>query len=144
MDQFLWQSNNGRIPLLLEVQRQFLPASGLSPTVEVKRASDEYFADWTTQTFKAPAASGDREALMTEVNNSPGVYKKLFNPVDFQQTQTHQSYIVTYRSTFPSGYSIGNETFTEDTEVTVTDMHFFTDIVASGSNSLKMTAEFVG
>ncbi len=144
-NQFSWQSNDGPIPLLFEVQTEFNPASGLSPTVEVKRASDEFYADWTTITFKPPAASGDKFGSMSVVDNSPGVYKRFFNPVDFSQTLPQQTFIVTYRVTLPSGFIVDESCppLSKARNLTQTETHLFTDMVGSGVQFLQgMTAEF--
>ena len=143
MDHFTWQFNSGNIPLLLEVQSNFIPVSGISPTVEVKRSSDEYFADWSSNTFKAPGSSGLRYGLMTEVDGSAGVYKRLFNPYLFSET-TPKSYIVTYRALLPSGLIVGSTTISEDTNLFETDVHSFIDFVGSGVLAQQgMTITFV-
>lgn len=140
-NQLVWQSNDGDVPLLLEVQVSFTPVSGLSPTVEVKRCADEFYADWTTNTFKSPAASGDRFGSMTEVANTPGVYKRLFNPLTFSQTATQQCYLATYRVTIPSGTVVGSTTLSADQSITETEIHFFNNFNGSGVLG-NMTAEF--
>lgn len=136
MGQFSWQWNDGDIPLLMEVQNNFNPVSGLSPTVELRHALNDRYADWATQTFKDPNASGDRLGTMTEVSGISGLYRRLFNPKDFGQNKKQQVYIATYRATIPSG-SAG---ITEDTDIIASEIHHINDF--AGSGTLGMTVEF--
>lgn len=143
--QYQYQSNDGAVPLSLEVQYEFVPASGLSPTVEVYRASDHYYADWTTMTFKAPAASGDKYGSMSEVPSNHGLYQRNFNPVDFGQILPQQHFYARYQVTIPSGYVAGENTLTANLDLYQTDMLSFTDMVGSGvTEQFGMDASFIG
>ena len=135
-NQFSWQSNDGAVPLMLEIQWEFTPVSGLMPTVEVYRASDHFFADWSTMTFKSPAASGDKFGSMSEVPSDQGLYQRNFNPVDFGQFLPIQSFYMRYKVTLPSGTTVGQgsqqETLSEDFMVQKSETHNFRDMVGSG------------
>lgn len=140
--QYTWQSNDGTIPLLLELQYEFTPASGLSPTVAVYRASDDYYVDWGSNTFKAPTASGTEFATMSEVQ--PGLYRKTFNPVHLGQIQPNQVYYIRYQATIPSGYVVDGEALASDINLIQTETHYFTELAGSGTlPQLGMTASFV-
>ena len=142
--QYTWQSNDGVIPLLFEVQYEYAPASGLSPTVEVYRASDQYYADWDSQTFKSPDASGNRYGSMSESPHVSGLYQRNFNPVLFGQVQPIQVYYVHYSVTLPSGYiARGSDALTEALTLEKTETHFFTELAGSGQlQQLGMTTSF--
>lgn len=135
-NQHTWQSNDGAVPLMLEVQWEFAPVSGLVPTVEVYRATDHFFADWSTMTFKAPAASGTKLGSMSEVPSDQGLYQRNFNPTDFGQFLPIQSFYVRYKVTIPSGTVVGagsqQETLTEDLNLQRSEIHNFRDMVGSG------------
>ena len=131
-NQFRWQSNDGDVPLLLEVQKEFIPVSGISPTVEVYRLPDHYFADWTDLTFKPPAAAGDKFGLMVEVPSDRGVYLRSFNPIDFSQNLPIQNFYVRYRATIPSGTLVGAEIVNRSIDLTKTETHSFVDHLGSG------------
>jgi len=134
--QHTWQSNNGAVPLMLHVLWEFAPVSGIVPTVEVYRASDHFFADWTTMTFKSPAASGNKLGTMGEVPSDEGLYQRNFNPVDFGQILPIQSFYVRYKATIPSGAEVGlegqKETINRDLNLQVSEIHNFRDMVGSG------------
>ena len=126
-NQFTWESNNGDVPLMLEVQKDFIPVSGVSPTVEVYRLPDHFFADWTDLIFKSPASSGDKFGPMTEVPSDQGVYLRFFNPITFSQTGTIQNYYMRYRTIIPSGTLIGSEFLSEPISLIKSETHHFTD-----------------
>lgn len=134
--QFSWQSNNGEVPLMLEVQSEFTPVSGLAPTVEVYRLPDHYFADWTTLTFRPPTASGDKFGSMSEVPSDAGLYHRPFNPVTFGQVLPIQSFYVRYRVTIPSGTVIGQGPtrgpVNFDVDLVRSETHNFREMAGSG------------
>jgi hypothetical protein len=135
-NQHSWQSNDGAVPLMLEVQWEFTPVSGLLPTVEVYRATDHFFADWSSKTFKSPSTSGDKYGSMSEVPSDQGLYQRNFNPVDFGQNLPIQSFYVRYKVTIPSGTAVGQgsqaETLIEDLNLQRSEIHNFRDMVGSG------------
>lgn len=142
-NQFQWQSNNGDVPLMLEVQKDFIPVSGILPTVEVYRLPDHFFADWTDLSFKAPAVVGDRFGVMSEVPSDRGVYLRFFNPIDFSQNLPIQNFYVRYRATIPSGTLVGAEILNRSITLEKTETHSFLDHLGSGiTNQIGLDLSF--
>lgn len=101
--QSIWASNAGSIPLLLSVQFNFVSVSGLIPTVEVFRTSDDFIADFSDNTFKASGAVSGI-VPMTEVPTDQGLYRRNFDPADFGIV-TEEKFYVRYKTTIPQSVS---------------------------------------
>ncbi len=131
----IWTSNAGSVPLLLAVQFNFVPVSGLSPTVEVYRNSDDFIADFDDLTFKSSGAVSG-QAIMTEVPTDQGLYRRNFDPADFGII-TEEEFYMRYKTTVPQSVSpllIPPAGF----PIVVHETHVFVDF-----NGLGMTASFV-
>ena len=90
--QSVWASNSGPIPLLLSVQFNFVPVSGLIPTVEIYRNSDDFIADFDDNTFKAAGAVSG-VVPMTEVPSDDGLYRRNFDPAAFGIVDEEKFYV---------------------------------------------------
>jgi hypothetical protein len=119
--QFIWQTNNIPVFLFLEVQFNSVPVAGISPTVEVYKASNDTYVDFNTNTFVA--SGGNRFGALTEVPSNSGLYKRQFDPRNFAESG-NQVYYMRYRATVPSGF----QGLTSDRPVSGTEVHYFTEI----------------
>ncbi len=63
--QFVWQKQDLPVPLMLEVQVNNVPASGLSPTVEIYKYDTHEYADFDTNTFVS--SGGNKLASMSGI-----------------------------------------------------------------------------
>ena len=99
--QYIWE--RGALPkaLTLEVLYDDFPVTGLSPTVEVYRFSDDAYVDWATSTFVS--SGGTRFGSLSGVPSNSGLYRRHWNPTDFGQT-TDAIYYMRYKATVPSGF----------------------------------------
>jgi hypothetical protein len=118
--QFTWQKDDLPAALMLEVQFDFVPVSGITPTVEIYKYSDDTQANFSTMTF---AASGGNTSGMMEVPSDDGLYRLDFDPRDFGESG-NERYYVRYRATVPSGF----EGLAEDKNVIGSEIHYFTEI----------------
>ena len=130
MQQFVWQRGVGAIPLLLTLEYEFVPVSGLSgvlsPTVDVVRALDDYFLDWNSYQFVSTLPSGGiKFKPMAEASGNPGLYKVLFNLNLVSGVQHNQIYHMQYKAFIPSGFY---NTITQDINLKDLEMHTFLDI----------------
>lgn len=142
--QFLAQRNSGAFPIMLEVQYNFTAVSGISPTVEVYRETDDFIADWSTNTFVAAGAASGM-AVMGEVPSNNGLYRRRFNPATFGQSLLDQTYYLRFKATIPSGFT---PDVTEDIELVQHASLKFIDFAAAsgtgGSSPQGMTLSFTG
>ncbi len=139
--QILWPKDSSTIPLMLSVQHNFVAVSGINPTLELYRNSDDFIADWSNNTFVASSpASG--LAIMTEVPSDNGLYRRSFNPSDFGQQLLDQTYYIRFRATIPSGFKAS---VNEDIPLTDYATLKFADFSGSGvSGPTGMTLTFTG
>ena len=108
MSQNVWLKNDGSIPLVLEVQFDSIPVSGIQPTVEVVRYSDWAVADWSTNSFVSPAAAVSGQGVMEPLpSGTRDTYFRHFNPALFGEGAGRQIYLTRFRATIPSGYAKG-------------------------------------
>lgn len=106
--QVSWTKGEGEVPLSFEVQVNFVPASGLQPTVEVLRFADNAVADWSTMQFVAYGTAVSGLAQMSELVPRAGFYTRPFDPLDFgESSDDRQVYFARYRIIVPSGYQEG-------------------------------------
>lgn len=122
MAQNRW-TQGGDVPLLLQVQVDSVPVSGLQPTVEIVRYPDYFVADWSNNTFAAPGTANSGQALMALVpSGDGGLYIRNFNRSDFSETNNRAIYIARYRAILPSGIV---PSVTSDTNFSEHEEHVF-------------------
>jgi len=108
MPQVSWIKGEGEVPLSFEIQVNWMPASGLQPSVEVLRFADNAVADWNSLTFVAYGAAVSGMAQMAELVPRAGFYTRSFDPLDFgEAVDDRQVYFARYRVVIPSGYQEG-------------------------------------
>jgi hypothetical protein len=136
--QFIWQKEDLPISLMLEVQFNFVPVSGLSPTVEIYKFSNDFHADFNTSTFVP--SGGNKFGTLSGVPSNLGLYRRSFDPQNFSENG-NQIYYMRYKAVIPSGFQ-GLE---NDREVIGTEIHYFTALSGVGGVGAQgMTASFVG
>ena len=124
--QYTWPRNAGGAPLLLTVEVDGVMVSGLAPTAEVVRFSDNRIADWASMEFVVQGTAVSGAAVMSGMLGFPGVYRRDFDPDAFGEGQSlKQAYIVRYRATVPSGYVEG---LLEDSNLSSHEVHSFTGL----------------
>jgi len=134
--QYTWQRDNFiPISLMLEVQVDNIPVSGISPTVEIYKYSNHKHADFDTNTFVS--AGGNKFGVMSGVPSNEGLYHFPFSPQDFGEVGS-ETYYMRYRAVVPSGY--GGGLVEEDTEIIGSEVHYFTELAGSGFSIPVMTA----
>ena len=133
--QYSWGTSEVPVPLNLEVQYNYIPVSGIIPTVEIYRLYDNYYLDWGTNTFVA--SGGTKQGSMSGITDITGFYAQSFNPIAASQTGDYQKYYIKYHAIIPSGFDSNNS----DVNIYGTETYrFYNDVIAvSGA----MTASFV-
>lgn len=142
-DQKEWRKAIGDIPLLLEVQADFRPVSGLSPTVEVYKASNNDYVDWASGIFTS--SGGTRMGAMSGLPLQGHIYHRTFNPLTFGDATLNPVYYVVYKATIPSGFVTPTRTLSQDTPVTKSEIHTFLEPgdLPSGTLTTGLVASFV-
>ncbi|MCK5610122.1 hypothetical protein KAR91_50075 [Candidatus Pacearchaeota archaeon] len=142
--QILWPRNAGEIPLMLEVQYSFAAVSGINPTVELYRDTDDFIADWSANSFVA-SAPGSGLAIMSEVPTNNGLYRRSFNPSDFGQSLVDQTYYLRFRAIVPSGFRAGvNADISLVSHATLKFIDFVSGSGTAGACPQGMTITFTG
>lgn len=78
------------------------PLIGLSPTVEVRRQSDDLYLDFSASSTPYWASSGgQREQTLTEQSWLPGYYIWSFNQALYEAGGKKEDYNVVYRNPLP-------------------------------------------
>lgn len=121
--------NDIDMPLMLHVLYKQIPVSGIFPTAQVYRTSDDFQADFSNNTFVAAGTAVSGLVTLPEVPCDEGLYKYLFNPFDFQQFDARQVYYIRYKAVVPSGF---RSDLQEDVEVQVSETQGFSNFAASG------------
>ncbi len=120
-NQFIWQKEDIPVALMLEVQFNNVPVSGISPTVEIYKYQNHKYIDFNTNTFVS--AGGNKFGSMSGVPSNAGLYERIFNPNNFGASG-NQIYYMRYRAVIPSGF----QGLTENLEIIGSEMHYFTQV----------------
>lgn len=133
--QFIWPRNSGEFPIRLQVQHNFIAVSGITPTVELYRETDDFIADWSTNMFVAPSGVASGMGAMTEVPSDNGFYRRLFNPSVFGESLLEQTYYLRFKATIPSGFN--SEVTADISLVEHASLKFIDFVSGSGTSSVQ-------
>lgn len=126
-----WLRGDGEIPLTLEVQFDFIPVSGIEPTVQVLRFTDETEADWSTNMFVPFGTASSGQGVMTTVSGDLGLYRRNFNPAVFGETGgDRQIYYARFRAVVPSGFTAD---VVKDIPLVTHELEFFRPLGSGGA-----------
>ena len=95
MSDIAWEYNKP-IPITLIIREGAIGIIGQSPTIEIRRKSDNKYFDWISNLFVN--SGGQKENILPSAAYQDGVYESEWNPRSYGE-KNEETYILLYRNT---------------------------------------------